>query len=252
MVDFKKRKKSNAGLKRYESDKWWLNECSVLSLIFICLLQKCALTSFILLILHIICVLCGKVFSFTRKRISRAQSLTWEFVESLYSPVDIIATAPKISPQLTVNLVLLCCCGVSRIKMALLVQRFYASLEQHIILGGRPTASWHQGVWAGYDMHILLFRCCGRLHTWLGSASHSKLRVISHRRICSACLDLTVAKPMLCSSGTITSVVFSSLIFSEIENCFSLLSSLVCFSGLFVHKSSTLFQRINFFCLNSF
>lgn len=78
--------------------------------------------------------------------------------------------------------------------MALLVQRFYASLEQHIILGGRASASRHQGVWAGCDTHTLLYGCCGSLFTWLGSASHSKLRVISSRRAGSACLDLRVAK----------------------------------------------------------
>lgn len=67
---------------RFETIWEWvmITECSVLFLIFIDLLQKCTFTSFIL---HSRCVFCGKVFSFTRKRISRAQSFTWEFVESL-------------------------------------------------------------------------------------------------------------------------------------------------------------------------
>jgi len=84
----------------------------VLSLIFISLLQKCTLASFFL---HTRCVYAsvGK-YSHLPKRESQEHNLLHGNLlshSSLYSPVDIIATAPKISPQLTVNLasVLLWC-----------------------------------------------------------------------------------------------------------------------------------------------
>lgn len=121
-------------------------------------------------------VFCREVFSFT-KRISRAQSPTWEFVESLYRPADIIACMPKISRQLTVNLVPLCRCGVSRKKNGLTYPEILC-LIRAACYPGRETVSFVAPRCVSWIWHTVYFGSCGSLCTWLDSAGNTKLRVI--------------------------------------------------------------------------
>lgn len=128
------KKESLTGLKWYsmmfilQNVHFWVN--------YIYIYLKWASTFFIL---H----LCGKVFSFTQKRISRAPSLTWEFVESLFRTADIIATTPKISALcFCVAVVLTGKNGIACPEMLCLIRAAYYPGRESISFTAPRCVSW--------------------------------------------------------------------------------------------------------------